>query len=93
MTYEKFFADFPSKACDNKLPLDERININSPICPYSGEKAFNFVKKILERLEDILFSDNLEDFERNLHLSKNAQRCYSCNYFREKALEQLNQSE
>lgn len=42
-------------------------------------------------MEDILFSDNLEDFERNINLSKNAQKCYSCNYYREKALEQLNQ--
>ncbi len=35
MTYEKFFKDFPSKACDDKLPLIERINTRSPICPYS----------------------------------------------------------
>lgn len=91
MTYEKFFRDFPSKACDGKIPLIDRINTHSNVCPYSWEKPFSFIKNLLEKMEDILFSDNLEDFERNINLSKNAQRCYSCNYYREKALEQINQ--
>lgn len=35
MTYEKFFKDFPSKACDGKIPLIDRINTHSNVCPYS----------------------------------------------------------